>query len=101
MTETMTPATATVDHPLSMLTSAEMKRAAKIILGAGRLPESARFVHLVLHEPAKEAVLAWEPGDPIERQARALVVPGPGLDIVEVVVSITTGEIVEWEVVEA
>ena len=57
-------------------------------------------MHLVLHEPAKEVVLAWQPGDPIDRQARALVVPGVGLDFVEIVVSVTTGEIVEWQVVE-
>jgi primary-amine oxidase len=100
MTETMAPPTATADHPLAMLSTAEMKRAGEIIVGSGRLPESARFVHLVLHEPAKEAVLAWQPGDPIDRRARALVVPGVGLDCVEIVVSVTTGEIVEWQVVE-
>ena len=100
MTETMTPSTATVDHPLAMLSAAEMTRAGEIILGSGRLPESARFVHLVLHEPPKAAVLAWQPGDPIDRQARALVVPGPGLDFVETVVSVTTGAILEWQVIE-
>ena len=96
----MTPPTATADHPLAMLSAAEMKRASKIIHDSRRLPESARFVHVVLHEPPKETVLAWKPGDPIERQARALVVPGPALDIVETVVSVTTGEILEWEVIE-
>ncbi|MDQ1466609.1 MAG: primary-amine oxidase, partial [Actinomycetota bacterium] len=96
----MTPPTATVDHPLAMLSNEEMTRAGKIIVGSGRLPESARFVHLVLHEPAKEDVLAWQPGDPIDRQARALVVPGPGLDCVEIVVSVTRAEILEWRVVE-
>ena len=96
----MAPPTATADHPLAMLSAAEMTRAGEIIVGAGRLPESARFVHVVLHEPAKEAVLAWRPGDAIDRQARALVVPGAGLDCVEIVVSVTTGEILEWQVVE-
>jgi primary-amine oxidase len=100
MTETLTPPTATADHPLAMLSAAEMRRAGEIILGSGRLPESARFVHLVLHEPPKAEVLAWNPGDPIDRRVRALVVPGPTLDLVEIVVSVTTGEIVEWRVVE-
>jgi primary-amine oxidase len=100
MTETMTPATATADHPLAMLSAAEMTRAGEIILGSGRLTEAARFIHVVLHEPAKDLVLAWKPGDPIDRQARALVVPGPELDLVEIVVSITSGAIVEWQVVE-
>jgi primary-amine oxidase len=100
MTETMTPPTATADHPLAMLSAAEMTRAGEIINGSGSLPESARFVHLVLHEPAKDAVLAWQPGDPIDRQARALVVLGGELEFVEIVVSITTGEIREWQVVE-
>jgi primary-amine oxidase len=105
MTDTLAPSTATADHPLAMLSAAEMRRAAKIILGSGRLGStesaaSARFVHLVLHEPAKEVVLTWRPGDAIDRQARALVVPGAGLDFVETVVSVTTGEIVEWQVIE-
>ena len=100
MTETLTPPTATVEHPLSMLSAEEMTRAGQIINGSGRLPESARFVHLVLHEPAKDAVLAWQPGDPIDRQARALAVLGEGLDFVEIVVSITRAEILEWQVVE-
>jgi primary-amine oxidase len=105
MTDTLVPPTATVDHPLAMLSAAEMKRAVEIILGCGRLgpPDraaAARFVHLVLHEPAKAAVLAWQPGDPIDRQVRALVVPGAALDIVEAVVSVTTGSFIEWQVVE-
>ncbi|HEX4491425.1 MAG TPA: primary-amine oxidase [Acidimicrobiia bacterium] len=100
MTETLTPPTATADHPLAMLSAAEMKRGGDIVLGSGRLPESARFIHLVLHEPPKSEVLAWKPGDPIDRRVRALVVPGPELDLVEAVVSVTTGEILEWRVVE-
>jgi len=77
MTDTLTPPTATADHPLAMLSAAEITRAGEIVLGSGRLPESARFVHLVLHEPQKDAVLAWKPGDPIDRRVRALVVPAP------------------------
>ena len=105
MTETLTPATATADHPLAMLSPAEMTRAGEIVVGSGRLGSAeqaaaARFVHLVLHEPPKDAVLAWQPGDPIDRQVRALVVPGPGLDIVEAVVSVTTGAVLDWQVVE-
>jgi primary-amine oxidase len=104
-TEMTAPSTATADHPLSMLSAAEMKRAVEIIVGCGRLgpPEQAtlaRFVHVVLHEPEKAVVLAWQPGDPIDRQVRALVVPGVELDIVEAVVSVTTGEVVEWQVVK-
>src|ERR1700748_123918 len=77
-----------------------MRRRGEISLGSGRLPESARFVHLVLHEPPKAEVLAWKPGDPIDRRVRALVVPGPELDFVEVGVSVTAGESVAWRVGE-
>ena len=48
-------------------------------------------------------VVEWEPssqvfraGDPVERRVRVVIVPGAGMDIHEVIVSVTAGEIVDW-----
>ena len=43
----------------------------------GRLPEGALFAHIVLHEPAKDDLAQWKAGDPVDREVRVLVVPGP------------------------
>lgn len=87
-------------HPLDMLTGEEVTRAAELVRGTGRLPEGALFAHVVLHEPAKEELARWKPGDPIDREVRALVVPGPELTMIEAVVSVTSGEVREWREIE-
>jgi primary-amine oxidase len=87
-------------HPLEMLTGEEIQAATAIARGTGRLPESALFAHIVLHEPDKAELAQWKDGDPVDRQLRLLAVPGPTLDLVEIVVSVTRGEIVEWRPVE-
>lgn len=87
-------------HPLDMLTGDEITRAVTLLRATGDVPEGALFAHVVLHEPAKEDLARWKAGDPIDREVRALIVPGPGLDLVETVVSVTHGEVREWRVVE-
>ena len=83
-----------------MVTDDEITRAVEIIRATGRLTDAARFAHVVLHEPAKEALAQWKPGDPVDRELRALVVPGPELPMIEVVVSVTAGEVRRWDEVE-
>ncbi len=90
----------TADHPLAMVTGDEITQAVEIIRATGRLTDAARFAHVVLHEPAKATVAAWKPGDPIDRELRALVVPGPELLMFEVIVSVTAGEVREWRDIE-
>jgi primary-amine oxidase len=85
-----------VAHPLDMLRVEEIDRAREVVRASGRVPESALFAHVVLHEPGKHELAAWSPGDPVDRRLRALIVPGPELDLIEAVVSVTCGEIVEW-----
>jgi len=86
----------TATHPLDMLTGDEISRAAKILRESGRYPNAALFAHMVLHEPEKEMLARWQPNDPVDRQVRVVVVPGPTMDLHEVVVSVTKGEIVDW-----
>ena len=50
------------NHPLAMVTNEEITRAVEVIRGTGRLTDDARFTHVVLHEPAKDALGAVEAG---------------------------------------
>src|SRR4051794_19070814 len=86
----------TAAHPLEMLTGDEITRAVEILHASGRIPEAALFAHVVLHEPDKEELAHWKAGDPVERRVRVVVVPDAGMDIHEVIVSVTAGTIVEW-----
>jgi len=58
-------------------------------------------VHTILDEPSKEALAAWQPGQPVERRVRVLVMPGAELTMIELVVSVTSGEVVGRQVIEA
>jgi primary-amine oxidase len=83
-------------HPLDMLTSSEIEQAVELVRATGRLPEGTLFAHVVLHEPDKADLARWKEGDPVDREVRALAVTGPGLDLIEIVVSVTRREITEW-----
>lgn len=93
--ETADPAASTApDHPLTPLSADEILSARKIIDDNGLLGESVRFVFVALDEPHKKIVQTFEPGDPIDRCARVLLLDratGQGSDLV---VSITAERIV-------
>ena len=88
---------AEVAHPLAMLTADEVERAVAILSDSGRLPEGALFASIVLHEPAKDVLAQWTPGDGVERRIRAVIVPGPGCGVIEAVVDVGAGVIEAWE----
>lgn len=56
-------------HPLEPLTAEEVQSAAQICRTDGKLGPEFRFVTISLHEPAKEQVLAYKPGQKVPRQA--------------------------------
>jgi primary-amine oxidase len=89
-----------VDHPLAMLTGDEIVRAVEVLRAERELPDGALFAHVVLEEPDKAVVAAWKPGDAVERAVRILIVPGPTLDLIEAVVSVTAGKVIDWRPVE-
>ena len=62
-----------VHHPLDALTPAEYWVVYKTIRDAGHTEEKTLFSSVLLHEPDKKYVLAWKPGDPIERKADAVL----------------------------
>jgi primary-amine oxidase len=87
------------DHPLAMLSGAEIGAAAAILRADGRLAEGALLAYVGLLEPDKEAVRRFRPGDACDRQVRVVAVPGPGAEVIEAVVSVTDGTLRRFEVV--
>jgi len=86
-----TVSTARTAHPLAPLTPAEIDVAVEAVKTRGGFPDSLRFAYIGLAPPSKDDVRAWRPGVPLERRVRLMVVTGPEADVVEVVVSLTTG----------
>jgi primary-amine oxidase len=70
-------ANATVEHPLDPLTPDEIRAAVAIVRAGRRLPASARFAAIRLHEPPKDAVRSFTPGTHIERRAWVAVMDAP------------------------
>ncbi|RRA49837.1 hypothetical protein [Acidipila sp. EB88] len=58
-----------VQFPLDALTPQEYWTIYKTMRADGHVHEKTIFASILLHEPAKQVVLAWRPGDPITRQA--------------------------------
>jgi primary-amine oxidase len=86
-----------IAHPLEMVTGEEIGRAAAIIRADARFDEASVFAHVRLHEPPKDGLAA---DAPVDRAVEALVVPGARLEVIEVVVSLTAGEVRSWVVRE-
>jgi primary-amine oxidase len=94
-------ASAAPDHPLVPLSADEIRAVRRIVDAHGLLGESVRFVYVALDEPHKDTVLAFSPGDPIERRARVLLLDrasGLGCDLV---VSITDDCVVAQQSIDA
>ncbi|QRI76436.1 MULTISPECIES: primary-amine oxidase [Rhodococcus] len=61
------------DHPLTPLTAEEITAVKETVSAEGLVTEHVRFVYVGLEEPHKSAVLAFRPGEHIERRARVLL----------------------------
>jgi primary-amine oxidase len=64
---------ATVNHPLEPLTASEVQQTVQILRQAGHLNATTRIISISLHEPDKELVYRFVAGDPILRQAFAVL----------------------------
>ena len=63
-------------HPLDALTTEEYWTVHDVLKQSGHLTDKTLFSSLLLHEPAKEKVLAWKPGDTIPREADVILEDG-------------------------
>jgi primary-amine oxidase len=83
-------------HPLDPLTAEEMTAACRMARESRSLGDGVRFPVVVLREPAKEELLTWKPGDPVDRQAEVMVLDRDRGVVSEAVVSVTNGSVVAW-----
>ncbi len=88
------PAQAT--HPLEPLSLEETARAAAIIKADSRFTPDSRFATLGFDEPPKRDVLAWRPGLPVRRAARAAIFDWKTTRTAEVVVDLGAGRVERW-----
>jgi primary-amine oxidase len=60
-------------HPLDALTTGEYWTVHDVLEQSGRFTDKTLVASLLLHEPAKDKVLAWKQGDPIPREADVIL----------------------------
>jgi primary-amine oxidase len=83
-------------HPLDPLSVDEIKRACELLLAIKKLGPEIRFAVVQLHEPTKASVLAFRPGDALERCAFLMVFDSRTGETHEAVVNLTLGTVVSW-----
>src|SRR5688500_7505831 len=76
-------------HPLQRLSATEISDARTVLEEHGVIGEHTRFTYLGLEEPPKAQVLAFSPGDPVDRRARAILIDAKSGTAWDTVVSLT------------
>jgi primary-amine oxidase len=89
-----------VGHPLAALTPEEITAAVAIVRGDARWTDDWRFAYLGLEEPPKASVRGFAPGDRVDRLVRMIIVAGPEAHVIEIVVSVTSGDVRSYLEVE-
>ncbi|WP_293697791.1 primary-amine oxidase [uncultured Agrococcus sp.] len=85
------------EHPLDPLNAGEIAAVRDVLDEAGLMQEHVRVAMLLPRDPSKEAVAAWQPGEPFERRAVATLLDRADGKHTEVTVSITEERVVEVE----
>jgi len=84
----------TAKHPLDGLTASEHWTVYEVLQASGKVDAKTRYPTIRLNEPPKEEVLAWKPGEPMRREAFAVVMQGPRT--FEAVVDVNVKKLVSW-----
>src|SRR5215218_2380490 len=80
-------------HPLQRLGADEIRLARTVLTEHELVGEHTRFAYLGLEEPPKGEVLAFRPGEPVERRVRAILLDTASGTATDVVASLTRGAI--------
>ncbi|MGZ4192558.1 MAG: primary-amine oxidase [Solirubrobacteraceae bacterium] len=83
-------------HPLDPLTAEEIRRAAAVLRRDRGVDGRWRFASIELHEPPKEVVRSWQPGDDPEREARVVCWNRDDGRAYKARVSLTRDAVVTW-----
>jgi Cu2+-containing amine oxidase len=89
--------TAATVHPLEPLTAEEITIAVTTVKQEKSLGDRVRFMSVALQEPPKDCVLAYRPGDEIDRQAFIVLMDNATAKTYEAIVSISDRVVVSWE----
>lgn len=84
-------------HPLEPLTVDEVQRAVVIAREQCQVGDRWRFPVVTLKEPPKATVLAYQPGDVVDRQAFLVLLDNDTGHTYEAVVSLTSGQVLSWQ----
>jgi primary-amine oxidase len=101
MTLTEQPMTPAVQHPLSMLSAPEIEIARKILVEAGLVAESTRFVYVGLAEAPKSELLAHRTGDVFTRSVDTILIKRSTGITTCATVDLTKRQLVRSRVVDA
>jgi primary-amine oxidase len=88
-------------HPLDPLDADEITRAWGLIQAEQAPGPRMRVISMALHEPAKDQVLSYRSGDPVERQAFAILLDNASRTTYEAVVSLTRKRVLSWTEIPA
>ena len=80
-------------HPLQRLGADEIRLARTVLAEHGLVSEHTRFAYLGLEEPPKSEVLAFRPGEPVDRRVRAILLDTATGGATDVVASLTRGAV--------
>ncbi len=87
--------TRAAEHPMDGLAADEIERAIQILKDDGLLQEDAAVPMMALIEMSKSDVLAWQPGDPIQR--KAFVNVRQNQTVYEADVNLDDESVLRWE----
>jgi primary-amine oxidase len=76
LTSVVSAQTRSPQHPLDALTTDEYWAVHDALQESGRLTDKTLVSSLLLHEPVKDKVLAWKPGEVIPREADVILEEG-------------------------
>jgi primary-amine oxidase len=84
-----------VQHPLEALKTQEYWIVYDVLRDSGKIQEGTVTHSVLLHEPAKDKVLAWKSGDPLFREAEVILLH-KGVTI-EALVDVTGHKLESWK----
>ena len=85
-----------VRHPLDPLTAGEVEETTRVLSASGRITPRVRIMAYSLLEPAKDVVLAFQPGDPVPREVFVVMRDHERRLTIEAVVSLAEKNILSW-----
>lgn len=82
-------------HPMDTLDVQEYWAVFEVMKASGKLDGNSRYAGVNLHEPPKAEVLQWKPGDPLRREALAVI--KQGRSTFEALVDVANRKLISWK----